>query len=561
MAIVCAAALMACGVVVLWAQAPRAAVEVQVLAINDFHGALEADSGPSGRMGTTAAGGSEYLATHLARLRQTNPNTIVVSAGDNIGGTPLLSSLSHDEASIEALNLAGLQVSAVGNHELDEGWWELRRVQEGGCHPVDGCVAGAAFTGAAFSYLAANITLDPRRADPAMLARAGLEGSDTRRLFPPYAIREFEGVRVGFIGLTLQEAPSIIIPNSVRGLTFGEEAAAANDAAGALRGQGVRAIVVVMHEGGQQASRDINGCDRMSRDLRDLITRMSEDIDVVVSGHSHQAYNCTIAGKLVTSASSGGRLVTDIDLRISRSNGEVTAKTARNLVVTRDVPKDPAQTALIARYSPVAEKIGARVIGTITESLLRTPDDAGESSLGRVIADAILDGAREAGVGDVDVAFWNPGGLRADLVVPRGAASGPVTYAALFSVLPFGNDIIVKSLTGDALLKVLEDQFGTGRVRILPVSSTLTYAYDASRPRGQRVERASVRIDGAPLIPGQRYRIATGSFLWGAGDDIFAFGAGTEPVTVGVDVDVAAVYFARRSPIRSDSPSRIRKIR
>ena len=561
-AILCVVVAAAVGVAALLrAQSLPATVEVQLLAINDFHGALEPASGANGRIGTTDAGGIEYLATHLARLRRTNPNTLVISAGDNIGATPLLSSLSHDEATIEALNLAGLDVSAVGNHELDEGWWELRRVQDGGCHPVDGCLAGTAFKGAIFSYVAANITLDPSQADSGMLARAGLQGSEPRRLFPPYTIRELGGVRVGFIGLTLQEAPSIIIPGSVRGLTFGEEAAAANEAASALRKQGVRAIVVVMHEGGDQQGRSVNGCDRISNDLRNVSTRMSDDIDVIISGHSHQAYNCGIGGKLVTSASSGGRLVTKIDLRIRRSDGEVIAKSARNLIVTRDVPKDPAQSAIIARYSPVAEKVGGRVIGTITGSLMRTPDAAGESSLGRVIADAMHDGAREARIGDVDVAFWNSGGIRADLVAPAGAASAPVTFAQLFSVLPFANELIVKSLRGDALLRLLEEQFGAARTRILPVSSSLTYAYDASRPRGQRVDRTTVRIDGAPLLPDRTYRVATSNFLWGGGDDVSALASGTDPVTVGVDVEIAAAYFSRRSPIRSDLPSRVRLIR
>jgi 5'-nucleotidase len=560
-AILCAAAIAASGAVALRAQGPAETVDVQLLAINDFHGALEPAAGANGRIGSSDAGGIEYLATHLARLRATNPNTVIVSAGDNIGATPLLSSLAHDEASIEALSLAGLQISAVGNHELDEGWWELRRMQEGGCHPVDGCLTGMTFAGATFSYLAANITLDPRRADPDIVARAGLRDSNSQRLFPPFTIREFGGVRVGFIGLTLQEAPSIILPSSVRGLTFGEEAAAANDAAMALRGQGVRAIVVLMHEGGEQSGRDFNGCEGISRDLRDLATRMSNDIDVIVSGHSHQAYNCTIAGKLVTSAASGGRLITDIDLRIRRSDGEVVGKLARNLVVTRDVPKDPSQSAIIARYSPVAEKVGGRVIGTITGSLLRTLDTAGESSLGRVIADAMLDGARDARIGDVDIAFWNLGGIRADLLARAGVVSTPVTYAQLFSVLPFANELIVKSLTGDALLRVLEEQFGPGRVRILQVSSSLTYAYDESRPRGRRVDRSSVRINGAPLNPGRRYRVATSNFLWGGGDDVSALGSGTDPVTIGIDVDVAAAYFSRRSPIRADSPGRVRKLR
>ncbi|NOT27344.1 MAG: bifunctional metallophosphatase/5'-nucleotidase [Acidobacteria bacterium] len=559
-ALVCAAAFLVSAVAAQpRAQAPAATVDVQILAINDFHGALEPASGANGRLSNTDVGGVEYLSTHLSRLRAANPNTVVVSAGDNIGATPLLSSLSHDEATIDALNRAGLQISAVGNHELDEGWWELRRMQNGGCHPVDGCVAAPPFAGARFTYLAANITLDPRQADPDVIARSDVQGTGTRPLFPPFVIREVGGVRVGFIGLTLEDAPTIIIPASVRGLTFSDEARAANDAAAALRKMGVRAIVVVMHQGGEQSG-GINGCTNMSASLRNLVTRMSRDIDVVVSGHSHQAYNCTIGNKLVTSASSNGRLVTDIDLRVSRSDGEVVSKSARNLLVDRTVPKDPEESAIIARYSPIAEKIGGRVVGTIAGSLMRTQDAAGESPLGRVLADAMLDGARQARVGDVDIAFWNSGGIRADLVAPAGTTPTPITYAQLFSVLPFGNELIVKTLTGAALLRVLEEQFGEGRTRVLPVSAGFTYTYNLARPRGQRVDPASVQIGGARLDPARRYRVATSNFLWGGGDDVSALGAGTDPVTIGVDVDIVSAYFARRSPVRSDPPARIRKL-
>ena len=488
---------------------------MQLLAINDFHGGLEPTSGGTGRIGATNAGGIEYLATHLARLKATNPNTVIVSAGDNIGGTPFLSSLSHDEASVEALNLAGLQVSALGNHDLDEGWWELYRIQNGGCHPVDGCQDGTPFAGAAFTYLAANVTLDPRRADPAVLARAGVRGAHPRPLLPAYAIREVSGVRVGFIGLILEEAPEMIISTSTRGLTFGPEAESTNEAAHALREKGVRAVVVLMHAGAERAGGDINGCEGMSRDFADLVNRMSDDVDVVISGHTHRAYNCLIGGKLVTSAASNGRLITDIDLRIQRSNGEVLSKSARNIVVTRDIPKDPDQSALIAHYRPVAEKVGTRVVGTITGDLTRIARGAGESSLGDVIADALLEGARKTPGASADVAFWNPGGIRADLVAPAGSEATPVTYAQLFSVLPFGNELIVKSVTGDAILQFLEQQFGVERQRIMQVSDGFSYAYDLSRPRGERVVRSSVRINGAPLDLNRTYRVATSNFLWG----------------------------------------------
>jgi 5'-nucleotidase len=557
-AVLCAAAIATAAAVVQFAQVGDPVVDVQILALNDFHGALEPAMGGTGRIGSADAGGVEYLAAHLARLKAASPHTIIISAGDNIGGTPLLSSLFHDEASIEALNLAGLQLSALGNHELDEGWWELYRMQRGGCHPTDGCQDGTPFPGASFTYLAANVTLDPQRADPRYLTLAGVQGTEPRPLLPAYEIREFDGVRVGFIGLILQQAPSVIVPESIRGLTFGPEADAANDAARVLRDQGVRAIVVAMHQGGDQRSSDVNGCDGISSDLVGLAERLSDDIDVVVSGHSHQAYNCTIDGKLVTSASSAGRLITDIDLRVQRSDGEVVARSARNLVVTRDVAKDPAQSALIARYLPLAEKVGGRVVGSVAASLMRDTSDAGLSPLGALIADAFLEAGR-AGAGQADLAFTNPGSIRADVIARNGTGPSPVTYAELFAVLPFGNEIVVKSLRGDVLLQVLEQQFGAERTRIMQVSSGFTYTYDATRPRGQRIDRSSVRINGAPLDPARTYRVVTNSFLWGAGDELEALDRGSDPVTVGVDADVLASYISKHSPARPPEPDRIQR--
>ena len=546
------------------ARLPRTAdatVDVQLLAINDFHGALEPASGGTGQIGGTDAGGIEYLATHLARLRATNPNTLVVSAGDNIGGSPLLSSLFHDEIAIEALDLAGLQASALGNHDLDEGWWELYRMQRGGCHPVDGCQDGTPFQGASFPYLAANVALDPRHVEADVLARAGVQGTEPRPLLPAYAIREVDGVRIGFIGLILQEAPAVILPASVRGLTFLPEAEAANEAAAALRAQDVRAMVVLMHQGGVQTGRDINGCDGMSRDLTALVTRFSRDIDVVVSGHRHQAYNCTIDGRLVTSASANGRVLTDIDLRIRRSDGEVVGTSALNVIVTRDVTKDATQSALLTRYRPIAEQVGARVVGAITDSLTRAETRAGEMPLGRVLADLYLDAGRTVPGGGAELAFMNPGGIRADLVASGSTRPAPVTYAELFAVLPFSNELTVKSVSGAALVEVLEQQFGEERTRMLQVSDGFTYAYDPTRPPGARVDRASVRIHGLPIDAARRYRLVTNSILWAGGDGFAALKSGTDPVTLGVDVDVVADSFSRRSPVRPAARERIHRTR
>ena len=540
-------------------------VDVQILAINDFHGALEPPAGANGRIANTVAGGVEYLAAHLARLKAANPRTIVVSAGDNIGGTPLLSSLFHDEASVEALNVAGLELSAVGNHDLDEGWWELYRMVKGGCHPVDGCQDGTPYEGAKYAYLSANITLDPKKADPARIAAAAVKGTQPRPLFTPYVIKEFDGVRVGFIGLTLQGAPRIITPPSTQGLTFSPEPEAANEAVKQLRRRGVDAIVVLMHEGGvQRRGTDPDACENISQDIVGLVNRMSSDIDVVVSGHSHAAYNCTIGTKLLTSASSSGRVVTDIDLTLERRTGRLVSKSAHNIIVSRDVPATAAETALIARYQPLAVKVGGRVVGAVAAAIPRAFNDAGESALGNVIADAMLEASQNTPGGGGDVAFMNSGGIRADIPATAGAPSTAVTYAQLFEVLPFGNIVMAKTMTGDTLVQLLEEDHArviVGPARILQPSRGFGYTYDSSRPVGQRVDRASIRINGAPLVPAQKYRVVSIDFIWNGGDDFSIVKSAADPVTVGTDVDVLADYITKHSPVRPGPQDRVHKQR
>jgi 5'-nucleotidase len=537
---------------------PAQVVDVQVLAINDFHGALEPPAGANGRIGSVqAAGGMEYLAAALARLKATNRNTVVVSAGDNFGGTPLLSALFHDEGSVEALNIAGLQISAVGNHDLDEGWWELYRMVKGGCHPVDGCQDGTPYDGAAFTYLSANITLDPAKADPAKLASAGVTGTQPRPLFMPSIVKEFDGVRVGFIGLTVENAPTIIAPLSTKGLTFLPEAAAANTAAKALRQQGVGAVVVLTHDGGVPRGNDPDACESLSSDIVDLVNQMSNDIDVVVSGHSHTAYNCTIGSKLLTSAASLGRVITDIDLQIDRKTGRLVSKHAHNVIVSRDVEPSAPVSALIARYRPLATKVGGRVLGAITKTLPRSFNDAGESAIGDVLADGMLEAAMNTPGARADVAFMNPGGIRGDLAATTDTSPSAVTYAQLFDVLPFGNIVMVKTMTGEALIRVLEQQFEVNRV--LQVSQGLTYTYSRSRPAGQRVDRESIRLNGAPIVPTRAYRVASIDFLWNGGDGFDTLKTATDPVTVDTDVDVFAVYITKHSPVSPGPQDRIRK--
>ena len=550
------------------AERPPEIVNVQLLAINDFHGNLEPPSGSNGRIGQTLAGGAEFMAAHLAALKATNPNTVIVSAGDNIGATPLISGLFHDEPAVESLNAAGVQISAVGNHELDEGWWELRRMVTGGCHPTDGCQDGTPYDGARFEFLAANITLDPRKVAPTVLKASGWKGPRGRKpgpLFPRSTVQKFGGVKVGFIGLTLEGAPQIIMPSALTGLAFHPEAAAANAEAAALRRKGVRTIVVLIHEGGVPADNDPNGCRDLTGPIVPIVEAMSGDIDVVVSGHTHRSYVCTIAGKLVTSAESYSRLVTDIDLQIDRKTGRVVSKRARNVTATRDVPPQADQTRLIEHYRPFSVKVGGRQVGALASDIDRADNPAGQTALGEMVADAMLEASRDPANGGAQVALVNSGGVRADLTRPADAEPGvatPITFADVSAVLPFGNLTVVMTMTGDALVRLLEEQFDatTGRWTMLQVSEGFSYAFDTARPQGHRIDRASVTISGRSVLPSDRIRVASVDFIWNGGDRFTVVKEATDSVTSGEALEQFVAYLGRHSPVSPGPRDRVRRL-
>lgn len=532
---------------------PSRTIDVQILALNDFHGNLQPPGGSSGRVGTVDAGGVEYLATHVKNLRALNPNTVVVSAGDLIGASPLLSALFHDEPTIEAFNEIGLDFNAVGNHEFDEGVNELLRMQWGGCHPVDGCQDGDGFAGAKFRFLAANVVWK----------------KNNWPIFPAYQIRRFQGVPVAFIGMTLEGTPSIVTPSGIANVNFLDEAETVNALVPHLRRRGVETIVVLIHEGGVQspASSGINECAGISGPIVDIVNNMSDEVDVVISGHTHQPYNCVIDDKIVTSAFSFGRLVTKVDLTINKRTHEVVSMSADNRIVTRDVEKDSLLTALIDKYNAIAGPIANRVIGSITADITRTASAAGESALGDVIADGQLDATNDPGLGDAVVAFMNPGGIRADLTYAgstAGEGDGNVTYGEMFTVQPFGNNLVTMTLTGEQIDTLLEQQFvgcgQTDRDRILQVSAGFTYSWSLSAPACEKVDPATIMIDGVPVDGAASYRITVNSFLASGGDNFSVLTQGTDLLGGAVDTDAFEAYFVANSPVPPGPQDRITQV-
>jgi 5'-nucleotidase len=536
--------------------APRGTtpVAVKVLAINDFHGNLKPPLGgirikdPADPTKTinVAAGGAEHLASAVAQLRQKNPNHIFVAAGDLIGASPLLSALFRDEPTIQSLSLMGLEASAVGNHEFDRGSAELLRMQRGGCHPVDGCKGPQPFTGARFKYLAAS-TID---------ARTG------RTLLPAYHVKHFEGIPVAFIGLTLKDTPTIVVPSGVKGLTFRDEAQTVNELVPQLRAQGIEAIVLLIHEGGWPSG-DYNECPGISGPIVDIVNKLDKAVDLVVSGHTHRAYNCRVDGRLVTSADKFGTIVTEIDLVLDPRNGDVVSAAADNLIVRNDkFAKDAAQTRLIAAYEQLSAPLARRVVARLNGALTRDENPAGETRIGQVVADAQLAATRAAADGGAQLALMNPGGLRAALSPPLDAqGQGEVRYEDLFAVQPFYNNLVTLSLSGAQLLQVLEQQWlSQPRPRILQVSNGFAYTWDAARPAGQRVVPGSVLLDGSLLEANANYRVTVNSFLAAGGDNFHTLKLGRGARTGMMDVDAFEQHLARHANLPAAAPPRITRL-
>ncbi|MEU6954779.1 bifunctional metallophosphatase/5'-nucleotidase [Streptomyces sp. NPDC045714] len=535
-------------------------VDVQLLSFNDLHGNLEPPAGSAGNVSETQpdgtvkaipAGGVEYLATSLRTARKGNPYSVTAAGGDMVGASPLLSGLFHDEPTIEALNGLDLDVSAVGNHEFDEGAAELARLQNGGCHPVEGCYEkGKKFKGADFPYLAANVTKE----------KTG------RPLLKPYTVWKKNGVKIGFIGVTLEGTPDIVTANGVKGLTFHDEVETINKYARELDREGVKSIVALIHEGGAPASTSYNyDCDSpgagdgISGPIVDIAKGITPKVDALVTGHTHQAYVCTVpdpSGKprMVTSASSFGKLYTDTTLTYDRRTKDIvrTSVKSANHVVTRDQAKATDMTRLIDRWNKLAAPIASKPQGWISADINGRGSTAPEKPLGNVIADAQLEGLAPADKGGAEVAFMNPGGIRADLVHKASGSEGDgvVTYGEAFTVQPFTNMMNVVDLTGAQLVTALQQQVsGSNEAspKILQVSEGLTYTLDLTKSGADRVVAGTIRLNGAAIDPAKTYRVAMNEFLAGGGDGFAALGAGTNKLVGASDLDLFNAYLAAHS--------------
>jgi 5'-nucleotidase len=547
-------------------------VAVQILAFNDFHGNLEPPAGSGalvtipiddpvvgsvgvdGGVTTNAdagtaqvpAGGASYLAAHVKKLRAGQPNTLVVSAGDIIGASPFISNLFRDEPAILVMNALGLDFDGVGNHEFDRGLAELVRLSVPGCSLGD-CDGGASYPGAKFQFLAANVEND----------------QTNMTVFAPYAVKEIAGVKLGVIGLTLEGTPSVTVETAIRGLSFKDEVETVNALVPRLRSEGVSAIIVLVHQGGfQDATGTVDTCRGMTGEILPIAAGLDPAVDVVVSAHTHAFYDCTMNGRLLTSASSFGRVLTKIDLTVDPVAKRVVTKSAKNVVVSRDIAPDPDVESIIATYESRSAPLANRVVGHISADIAKSTAGRAscETPLGDVIADAQLTATKSAGTGSAVLAFMNPGGIRTDLVHTASGAegNGVVTYGEAFAVQPFSNNLVTVTLTGAQIQTVLEQQFSGGVARILQVSAGFTYMYtwDTAGKAGT-IDAASIRLNGLPLDKTASYRVTMNSFLAGGGDGFAVFKEGTERLSGGFDLDALVDYLGANDPIVPPASTRV----
>jgi 5'-nucleotidase len=558
------------------ADPPGQLVQVQLLGFNDYHGYLETDSNPGpGNVGADPAGGGEYLSAKLRELRQGHKNSLTVAAGDLVGGSPFLSGLFHDEPSVESLNAMGLDVSSVGNHEFDEGVTELLRMQNGGCHPVDGCYfPQSPYAGAKFKWLAANTVND----------------TTGKTVLPPYWITKIESVKVGFIGMTLEDTDTLVAQAGIKGWSFRDEAETANALVPELKRQGVEAIVVLLHEGGSQTPPpgEVNACVGISGPIVAINDALDPEIDVLITGHTHLPYNCKLNDRIVTSAYSFGRVVTEVDLVLDKRTDDVRrdlSTSVNHAVIRSQLTPDPAITAVIDKWKPSADVIGSQEVGQITGDIGRafigsTEDRGSESNAGNMIADAQLWATQANGA---QIALMNPGGVRSDLLFARSgneAADGIVTFAETFTMQPFSNILMTFPMTGAQIIDVLEEQCqpaGVSRPFLhLGVSNGLTY--DLAKTFGlvdhdgnpntaavnscTSITVSNVMFDGGPLDPAATYTVTVNNFLADGGDNFTTFRQIDPALRVGggIDLDALNDYLATEGPIDPPGTDRVNEL-
>ncbi|AZH77775.1 multifunctional nuclease/2',3'-cyclic-nucleotide 2'-phosphodiesterase/5'-nucleotidase/3'-nucleotidase [Microbacterium sp. Y-01] len=469
-------------------------VSIDVVTVNDFHGRIEADG---------AAAGAAVLAGAVKQFREANPNTIFAGAGDLIGASTFTSFINDDNPTIDALNAAGLDVSAAGNHEFDQGWEDLRdRVQDR----------------ADWEYISSNVFVT-ETGEPALA---------------PAWVKELDGVRVGFVGAVTEDLDSLVSPEGIKDLEVRSIADSVNAVADDLRDGDASngeadVVILLVHEGAESTALSAITPDSP---LGEIVYGVDDDVDAIVSAHTHLAYNHVIDGRPVVSAGQYGE-------NLGLMNLQVDPKTKELISITNEIkpltaagkplyPAVPEVQAIVDQAKAEADVLGAIKVGDITADFNRarqsngSENRGGESTIGNFVADV-----QKWSTG-ADIAFMNPGGIRANLTYASSGATDPdgnVTYREAATVQPFANTLVTMTLTGAQLKSVLEEQWqpaGSARPFLkLGVSEGLVYTYDPTAAQGSRI--TSITVNGSPLDAAGTYTVAANSFLAGGGDNFATF--------------------------------------
>jgi len=524
--------------------APASApVEINLVAINDLHGHLEAETKSFASVADAVGapprklkvGGIDTIGGALNAWRAEDPQLLLVGAGDLIGASPALSSIWADEPTISALGQLGLRVSSVGNHEFDQGSAELLRYQNGGCkstRPDKACQFEAHYPGARFSYLAANV----------------IDNASGRPMLPPYRIEQVRGVKIAFIGSVVRETEKMVSADGIANVHFIDEAEAINRWVPEIKAQGVSAIVVLIHQGGETKEPfDKAACSQLQGPIVDIVKHLDPAIKLVISAHSHQGYTCQVDGRTVTQGESFGHMLTRISLtidpRVADLPGKITAIHAHNVLIdTQRFTPDPALSAFLQKLKARSDVVLAQPIARIAVPRIDNHiNEAGESPLGDVLADSQLAATRKLGA---QIAMTNHKSIRESL--ESGAAG--TNYAQVAATTPYGNTLILLTLTGSQIQALLEqqswlDQDRQGGRVMLQVSHGLSYRWDAAKPLGQRVLPGSIKLNGAALDPRGQYRVSVNSFISQGGDGFSLLTQGTDRVDTGInDLDALSHY-------------------
>ncbi len=509
--------------------------ELSIFSINDFHGHLQ-DKGPvplmarvpnaAGELKGQPAGGVAHLATVLQGLRAQRQHSVLVAAGDLIGATPLLSSLLKDEPTLAAMGDLGLVASALGNHELDAGLKELQRKTRGEC-PAEGC-AWPGFKGPGFPYLAANM-LDAQTGQPVL---------------PTHVMREVAGFKVAFAGVVTRDTPMVVVPSGIRGLKFADEVQTLNALVPKLKAEGAQLLIAVMHEGASYpgAANDPSyACPGLQGRSVDIAKRLDKAYAVLITGHTHQAYTCKIDGRLMVQAGSNGGWLTETRLKLSAGGDLLDAQAINHPVLQAQFLPNPAFAALVRRAGELTASIRNKPIAQLSRGAQRSVQAPyADSTMGNLIADAQLAYAKRRGA--ADVAFMNPGGIRADLAVEPGRS---VTLGDLFAVQPFSNDLVVMSLSGAQVRDLLQRQLPKTDAppRLLQVSQSLNYRW---KLQDGKPVLGAVQVDGQPLELGRTYRVVVNNFMAEGGDGHGTFNQGRDRVSLGMDIDALSELLAEQ---------------